>query len=223
LRVASSLSEQFSIFEATRERTIAITPEGVKEADDSGTPIWRLRSDDDNWQVSFSSQFLSLETSKYSGRTDFIRRLKVVLDAYQSQVKPPSAIRIGVRYTNRISESEDLQKIGELVRKELLGPTATKLPSQARLGHSISNAQFESGSGGSLLNWGLLGSRGVFDLMIPPLDKPSWLLDIDVFDTDRVPFDAPRLSELAEGLAKRAYTHFRWAVTEEFLKTYGGR
>jgi hypothetical protein len=30
------------------------------------------------------------------------------------------------------------------------------------------------------------------------------------------------LKELAIALANRAYTFFRWAVTDEFLRTYGG-
>ncbi len=221
LRIASSLSDQFPIFEATRERAIAVTPEGVKEVEEGGTPLWRLRNADETWQISFSSKFLALETSKYVGREDFCDRLESVLSVYAEEVRPPSSTRIGIRYTNRISIKTEIDRIAELVRSELLGPTAAPMPSGVELAHSLSGAQFVTPTGGSLLNWGLLSANGIFDPMIPPLDVPSWLLDIDVFNSGKLPFDATDLAGLAKTLATRAYTHFRWAVTAEFLRTFG--
>jgi uncharacterized protein (TIGR04255 family) len=222
LRIASSLADQFPIFEATRERAIAVTPEGVRETEEGGTLLWRLRNADETWQVSFSNQFLAFETSNYGGRSDFCKRLESVLSTYKKEVNPPFIIRTGIRYTNRISGEAEIKRIEELFRPELLGPTAAKLPPDVQLGHSISGAQFATAAGGSLLNWGLLSANGIFDPMIPPLEKPSWLLDIDVFNTEKKPFDVAGLTGLAQSLASRAYTHFRWAITEEFLNTFGG-
>jgi uncharacterized protein (TIGR04255 family) len=112
--------------------------------------------------------------------------------------------------------------LAELIRPELLGPAATSLPSGVQLQHSVSGAQFATATGGSLLNWGLLSANGVFDPTIPAIDTPSWLLDIDVFSSEKAVFDADQLIGVTRDLAARAYTHFRWAVTENFLETFEG-
>ncbi|SRR6266508_3688361 len=222
LRVAEALDDHYPIFEAGRETGIILTPAGVKEHKDSGAGIWRLRNPKETWQVSFGKEFVALETSMYEGRTHFCSQLAVVLSAYVGEVRPPSATRIGVRYTNRITESQNLTRIKELVRTEVLGPVGTELPTDAELSHSFSQAQFATIDGGSLLNWGLLPANGVFDPMLTSTDSPSWILDIDAFHSSKVPFEAQAVTELARSLATRAYTHFRWAVTEEFLNTYRG-
>jgi hypothetical protein len=37
-----------------------------------------------------------------------------------------------------------------------------------------------------------------------------------------VPFAVDRVVEIAKQYAERVYTFFRWAVTDEFLRRYGG-
>lgn len=36
-------------------------------------------------------------------------------------------------------------------------------------------------------------------------------------------FDVPTLIGKAQGFAERTYTFFRWAVTDTFLRRYGGQ
>ena len=220
LRVAHALDDHFPIFEAARETGIIVTPAGVKEHQDSGAAIWRLRDSKETWQVSFGKEFLAIETSAYDGRTHFCDQLSSVLSAYVNEVRPPSATRIGVRYTNRITEPRDLTRIKDLVRRELLGLVGTEFPAGTELLHSFSQAQFATIDGGSSLNWGLLPANTSFDPSLTAVDLPSWILDIDAFHSARVPFEVETVTELARSLAGRAYTHFRWAITEEFLNTY---
>ncbi|MEU8152555.1 TIGR04255 family protein [Micromonospora sp. NPDC048986] len=220
LRVAQSLSEGYPIFEAGRETAVIVTPEGVKEQKNSGASIWRLRDPKETWQVSFSKEFLAVETSAYEGRTHFFQQLQAVLSTYVEQVKPPSATRIGVRYTNRVAEPQHLDRLKQLVRPELLGPVGTELPGSARLLQTVSQAQFSVPNGGSLLHWGLVPPNGAFDPTLTPLESQSWILDIDAFHSEKSPFEAKAITELARRLAVQAHTHFRWAVTEDFLRTY---
>ncbi|MEV4626418.1 TIGR04255 family protein [Micromonospora sp. NPDC049523] len=220
LKVAARLAKHYPIFEAGQESAILVTPEGVKEAKSESSWIWHLRSPDELWQVSFTRSFIALETSQYQGRTDFLARLTQVLTTYAEEIEPPSYSRVGVRYTNRVSKAEHIGKLAQLVRPELLGLAGTQTPNTARLAQSFGQAQYVTDLGGSTLNWGLLPPNGIFDPTLKPSKDTSWILDIDIFNGKKGPFDATSLSHLVQELATRAYTHFRWAVTEEFLRAF---
>ena len=58
---------------------------------------------------------------------------------------------------------------------------------------------------------------------IDPIGEPSWILDLDMFRTDIGAFTTKRVLDEISDYAERIYTFFRWAVTEDFLKLYGGR
>jgi uncharacterized protein (TIGR04255 family) len=71
--------------------------------------------------------------------------------------------------------------------------------------------------------WGHIPANGTVDpAAIEPVDTPSWLLDLDMFSIGPWPFDTERLVAEARMYAERIYTFFRWAVTDEFLRRYGG-
>jgi uncharacterized protein (TIGR04255 family) len=58
---------------------------------------------------------------------------------------------------------------------------------------------------------------------IEPTNEPSWILDLDMFSSEPVPFDVDRVVDNARGFAERIYTFFRSAVTDNFLRPYGGK
>jgi uncharacterized protein (TIGR04255 family) len=222
LNVSARLSDAYPIFEVARESAIVVTSNGVTETNELATPIWRLRNPDENWQISFTKDFIAIETKAYAGRTEFCDRLREALLTYQEVVRPPSIIRVGVRYTNRLVADEHLSRLADLVRGELLGPAVAELPAGVNLAHSFGQAQYGLPDGGSLLNWGILPPNSTFDASIPPIPGRSWLLDIDCFSIARSAFDASVASDLARQLATRAYAHFRWSVTEGFIRAFKG-
>lgn len=222
LRIARRVAEEYPVFDRQHESTYVVTPEGVREERDTTAFIWRLRDASEAWQLSFGKEFVALETASYAGRRDFCDRLARALRAYAEEVAPPSASRIGIRYTNRLDQAAHLKDIARLIRTELLGPVSLELPPSVALGHSFSQAQFLAPDGGSILNWGYLPANGLFDPTMKPTATASWLLDIDAFHSTKVDFDAEHLDSLTRTLAARAYTHFRWAVTDEFLETFKG-
>jgi uncharacterized protein (TIGR04255 family) len=58
---------------------------------------------------------------------------------------------------------------------------------------------------------------------IEPIDEPSWVLDLDMFDANPCPFDVAAALGRSRSFAERIYTVFRWAVTDRFLVRYGGQ
>ena len=219
LRVAEGLSASYPIFEETRDAQYIVTSDGIEERQ-TASSTWHLRSADEQWQVSFGREFVALDASSYAGRNDFHVRLEEALRVYAETVSPPSATRLGIRYTNRIEDQALLADMPRFIRQELLGPLSSDLPREITLAHVFSQAQFNEPAGGLVLNWGLLPPNGLFDPTLKPLTTTSWVLDIDAFSSTRLPFDPTSLVDASKSLADRAYRSFRWAVKEDFLQAF---
>jgi len=56
----------------------------------------------------------------------------------------------------------------------------------------------------------------------PPIDAPSWLLDLDMFSEAERRFATATVVADARRYAERLYAVFRWVVADEFLRRYGG-
>jgi hypothetical protein len=69
--------------------------------------------------------------------------------------------------------------------------------------------------------WGVLPPSAGVDPAIDPVDAPTWVMDIDVFDERREPFDAAALAQRALEHSRRQYRFFRWAVEPAFLLRFG--
>ena len=57
---------------------------------------------------------------------------------------------------------------------------------------------------------------------VDPVDEPSWILDIDAFLEETSAFDVEMIGSRTRALAERIYSFFRWVVTDEFHRRYGG-
>jgi len=198
---------------------IMITPQGPEVRPDAS---WRLADTRDQWRLTLSTGAVTLEAAQYTSRRDFAERLREILAAVADTFKPAAATRVGIRYVDRIS-GQPLTQIDALVRGELIGLAVS--PLRDRLERSLSEALCESAEGQLLVRWGWMPPNGSYDpSTVPPIAEKSWLLDIDSFKMcgpDQA-FDIDQLNDLAVGLATRAYTFFRWAITDEFIKTYKG-
>ena len=190
-------------------------------AKSSSSKIWRFSEDDGPWRVSLSEAFIALETKQYSSRDDFLSRLERILEAFEEHVAPKRAERVGIRYVDRLA-GEDAEDMPNLVRPELAGILATEV---ARMtGQAVSQHLFTLGGADRLVaRWGRLpAGRTIDPNTIEPVDTPSWLLDLDAFRAESMPFSSEELTAQARGFAERIYTFFRWAVTPAFLTRFGG-
>lgn len=175
--------------------------------------------------MTLAPDFLALDTTRYSSRDDFMRRWEVVLRALKDQVDPKVVDRLGIRYIDRVS-GQDLTELPRLVRPEVAGILGSSLAEHAR--HAISEHVFvlPEDEGQATVRWGLLPAQSTVDPGgLDPIDEPSWILDTDAFQS--FPAGDQELSvdsvvERARGFAERIYSIFRWTVTDEFLRRYGG-
>jgi uncharacterized protein (TIGR04255 family) len=57
---------------------------------------------------------------------------------------------------------------------------------------------------------------------IEPIAEPSWVLDLDMFSNEQQAFVPVEIVAAARRYCERLYAVFRWAVTDDFLRRYGG-
>jgi uncharacterized protein (TIGR04255 family) len=190
------------------------------------TPVHQLirqfSSTDGAWQVSVAEGFVSLETTAYDNRTDFCDRMVAILQAVTVLVKPPVLDRVGLRYIDRWSEPAVLGDIATLLEppvRGIYGQTGQGLA----VVHTIGQHMLSIESGGAIqLQSGYLPPQGSLDPAIPPLDVPSWVLDIDVFRewSPSADFAVEDIDQTIRTFAEHAHSVFRWATTEEFIRRY---
>lgn len=191
-------------------------------AADRKLAAWRFADSKGEWRVSLAPWFLALETTAYTSRAEFLERFELAVRALHEHINPGMVQRLGLRYIDRVT-GEALDDIRKLVRPEMLGVIGAAPGANAR--QALSEAIFDvPGDSEQLLaRWGLLPPRSTVDPAgIEAIDEPSWLLDIDMFSAKQRDFEPATIVAEARRYAERLYTVFRWAVTPEFLRRYGG-
>ena len=181
---------------------------------------WRFTGADEQWRVSLSPDFLALETTAYTSRADFVGRFKDVLTALEQHIGPTLVDRLGIRFIDRVS-GPAMNDIRKLIQPEVLGIAGT--PSAGHVQHTLTESLFSASDALLLARWGYLPPGKTVDpSAIEDSNEPSWILDLDMFSAAHFPFAVDGIVDKARQFAERIYCVFRWAVTDEFLKIYGG-
>lgn len=220
-----AVRREYPVLRPEQSRSVVLRTGGVMDAHTSTS--WRFLDPSSAWRVTLAPDFLALETSCYTSRDDFLERFRRTLGALEAHVDPKVVDRLGLRYVDRIS-GPNLDDLSALVRPEVSGILATPLANQAR--HAVSENVFELPDEAGLVTtrWGLVPPHGTVDPgAVEPIDERSWLLDIDVFESPSSatarPFEVDPIVMQTRAFAERSYSIFRWAVTDEFLRRYGGQ
>ena len=218
-----AIREFYPVLRPEEGRSVVLGSQGV--VDTRSNTLWRFNEARGAWRVTLAPDFLALETTKYTSREDFMERLRLVLEALKEHVDPQVLDRLGVRYIDRVS-GDNVSALPHLVRPEVAGILGSPLSAHAQ--HAVSeNGFILPGNAGQITaRWGLLAPRSTIDPgALDAIDEPSWILDTDVFQafqTGSRRLDVDSVVEQARGFAERIYSIFRWAVTNEFLRRYGG-
>lgn len=219
---ATELADSYPYFERHSQVNIVLT-EGQITPQQAPVPVWRLRSADKNTTVTLSNGSLTVETSRYEGRTRFCEELTRVAAALQKIARVPNYTRLGIRYTNQISDPALLGRLPEFVRPELFSFTQSGT-SAVGVQHSLMQVVFSITNDSSLLvQVGDMPPNSGYDPTLPILPQRSWALDLDSFcQREAINPDPVSIASEANVLGERAYRYFRWAVTPTFLDAFGG-
>ena len=191
--------------------------------------IWRLADSEQSpgWRVSLGVDFVSLETSDYKSRQDFLDRLRAVLTAVENVFRPSGAQRLGLRYIDLLT-GEAAGDVADLIRPEVLGIMGSTEPRPLDLRDSIvlmmTEARFHGPDGSPIQGrWGMLPPNTTYDPnVLEPVAGTSWVLDLDMATLEPSPFSTDALVTTATGFAESLYWLFRQMVTDEFLRFHGG-
>ena len=215
-----AIREQYPLFYKDRIQGYTLGNQQIETAE--GIIIWRFQDRDGMWQISLAPSFLSLDTKRYSSRTEFLKCLEEALSALSEHIKPQICERIGLRYVDRI----DLDQIDDI--KKFIDPTISGILS-TEVGDYVDQAFTESllslpeQKEKIVARWGKLPPKATIDpAIIEPINKSTWVLDLDMSISERINFDVQEIKDKTNDFSKRLYTIFRWIVTENFLKHFGG-
>jgi uncharacterized protein (TIGR04255 family) len=181
--------------------------------------LWRFCDATKDWILSLSSEAVTLETRRYTVRGNFLERWHQALTHVESIFAPVLTLRLGVRYLNRI-QGESLVALSDWVKPNLVGIAEPKL--REHIVQAMSEATLKVEEGVMLLRWGVMPPSVTYDPSnLEPVQSESWILDIDVASAEQKSFSATDLTTESQALAERAYTVFRYAITDPGLEHFG--
>lgn len=185
-----------------------------------GDRQWRLSSENDEWIVVLGPSFVSLETTRYGSRSDFVDRITRIAGALRSVVGDVQVDRLGVRYTDRLTGVRATTMLPQLVRPEVLGLAGMLEGAEVRA--AVTQAEFQLADESTMTTrWGLLPPGSTLTPDVEAVEETSWVLDIDSAAT-QLRLSEEVVREVAEQLCIHAYDFFRWVVTDEFIRVHGG-
>jgi len=195
---------------------------GSQQIEKAEGVIWRFQDKDGIWQISLAPSFLSLDTKRYSSRTEFLEYLEEALSALNQHIKPGACERIGLRYVDRI-DLDQIDDINKFIRPNVSGILSTEIGDYVDQSFTESLLSLPENKERIVARWGKLPPQATIDpAVVEPLEKSTWVLDLDMSISERINFDVQEIKDKTNYFSKRLYTIFRWIVTEDFLKHFGG-
>ena len=155
-----AIRTSYPVLRPEEGRSVVLGSQGM--VDTRSNTLWRFNEAKGAWRVTLAPDFLALETTEYTSRDDFMKRLTLVLEALKEHVDPQVLDRLGVRYIDRVS-GENMSALPRLVRPEVAGILGSPLSERAR--HAVSeNVFILPGNAGQITaRWGLLAPQSTTD------------------------------------------------------------
>jgi uncharacterized protein (TIGR04255 family) len=219
-QIRDHLKQHYPIMREDKAVGYVMTVAGLVE----GPPIERIvrfKDKAETWQFSVGQNFMSLDTTTYTTRSDFITRFEQAIEAAADAASPFALDRIGIRYINRFT-GKDLANLQNFIVEPFLGLTSLDL-APASIVHSITQTLLQLDEGAIIAKWGLLPGGTVIDTALAAVATPSWILDVDVYQERKDDFNISQIGRDTRRLADIAYRFFRLAVTDDLIYYAGGQ
>lgn len=217
-----AIREKYPILEPVQTQNVIFNTDGIVVNPPTLQTTWCFWNVDRTWRISLASSAVSIETTKYTSRSDFLARLKSLLVTLQDSFNLSQVDRLGLRYIDQVV-GQNLQDISLLIRPEMAGIICSDL--QEHIHQVLHESLFLLPSGESQIaaRWGVMSAYSTFDpYAIEAIPERSWILDLDISAVKTQEFSVESLMQQAHNFTERLYTFFRWVVTDEFLQRYGG-
>lgn len=207
--------DNFPLFNEITETGMQITPEGVTPI--SGETAYQWRSVDDVWCVHLTKRFVSIFCSRHENYkfSELQEHLSKVTELLGEVLQVRTIERIGIRYVNRITDTDLLATLSEVFDPAILGFTQLDTTSgTAELISSFNQAVYRAGDASLHVRTGKLAPGDTVDPAVVPVDKDSWVLDLDASSEQRAPYEIKHVAEKTGQLADAAYDFFKSILLE---------
>jgi uncharacterized protein (TIGR04255 family) len=191
----------------TRQASVQIGPEAMGAQ--ASAPVWKFADDSKQWTVGIATDFVSLETPKYSEIDEFILRFQRILEVARRTLRPAESLRIGFRKVNMFQvDGPDTMPLTKMIRAELLGVlSVAQFP--APLAGSFTETRFQDNENALVVRHGLADTEG------KPVTK--FVLDMDYF-TER-PYQVggdESMTDLLRYFSDGMTSFFHWALVDSY-------
>ena len=221
----SALRDTYPVMRHEDQTMAKLSPDG-RILQGQGQQVWRFTAVDDGWGVALTPDWVAIDTTQYTTRSDFIERWRVVLDALAQLDSAPVVFdRLGIRYVDRLVGEEATTLLSQQVNPAILGAITIEdgMGDNVELVGTITQAHFKLDGPQLIARWGRVPANGAVVPGVPSVSETSWFLDIDVFtDTELQRFDVDEVTAASDRSALHAYHFFRWAMNEDFILRRGG-
>ncbi len=224
IRFQESVRGNYPRYAEQQGMSLIITPAGVTQQVNPD-PLYRFQDSGGSFTAILSQDFVALEARDFSGIDDFAPRVVRLAEAVAEHYQPAEMTRIGLRFINelRLPSQEPEAEMARAIAAPVLGIAGT-----VELIGAIDNVQqvVELHGDGSrlLVRHGLVRSGGTTvdplqgEALPAQLSDPFYLLDIDVFAEETLPFSAEGVETRLRRFNDEARSLFAWAVNEEYRR-----
>jgi uncharacterized protein (TIGR04255 family) len=187
-----------------------------------GEDEYMFFSEDGNWQITLTKDFIALKCTEYENYKGFEKHLKTMLKTFWEEYDPNYFSRIGLRYRNLASEStlgikEDIRKfIPAHIAPEL--ETSSSIRDEVQViektlqlkdDSSIANVRYVYGD--------LSGKFGNFNLN----GEKSYIIDTDSFTTEKIRKVEDAIAKSKSFNEGNIRNVFHWSITDALRKAMG--
>lgn len=177
-----------------------------------GRSAYEFVSEDGQWQLSLTRDFLALTCRKYKQWEEFKAKLEPAVDALLAEYKPGFISRVGLRYKNVIRRST--LELGDTPWGELLKPYIAGELGDQQAASAISNVAKEI-----LFNLTDAGKVRILHGFVEVEGEQSYLIDSDFFaDTRTGTNDVWNVLNGSNTYARRL---FRWCIENKLHDAMG--
>lgn len=205
----------FPLFEEVVETGLQITPEGVKPI--SGETAYQWRSIDNVWFVHLTKRFVSIYCIRHENYefAELRAHLVKIAGLLGNVLQVRTIERIGIRYVNRITDEVLISRLSTVFNPAVLGYEQLEpARSSGMLVSNFNQAVYRAEEVVLNVRSGMLVAGETMDPAVVPVDRPSWVLDLDASVEQGVAFDVESLDDGVGRLADTAYDFFKSVLLE---------
>lgn len=201
-----------TLLPASRMATVEVSNEQIGAS--ATAPVWKFADESKNWTVGLATDFVSLETPRYSDIGEFLSRFQRILKLLRHTVRPADALRIGFRKVNVFhADGHDTVAFSEMITPELLGPLGVqRFPTE--LAGCFGQIVFKDDDNALVVRHGLAEPKEE--------NKMEYVVDMDYFTERPMQVDGNQaMIELLRYFSDGMTSFFHWAVRDAHKEKLG--